>query len=224
MRPAVRELPCVSRAGAATLGRVGPTFLVTSLVIVLLPGAGTLYTLAAALGRGTRAGVLAAAACTLGIVPHLVAAMTGLAALLHASGVAFSLVKYAGVVYLLHLAWSTWRDTGTLRLEPASSSRGVATVLRNGITVNLLNPKLTVFFLAFLPQFVPAGSAHAVPRMLLLSGVFMAMTFVVFAAYAVLAGALRDRVLGSPAIVRRMRRVFAVSFAGLGARLALEGR
>src|SRR5919107_4510695 len=95
------------------------TFLITSLVIVATPGTGALYTLAAGLTRGTRASILAAFACTLGTVPHLVAAITGLAAVLHASGVAFATIKYLGVAYLLWMAWSTWRDTGALRVEDA---------------------------------------------------------------------------------------------------------
>lgn len=199
------------------------TFLMTSLVIVLLPGAGTIYTVSAALARGARAGVWAAFACTLGIVPHLLAAVTGLAALLHASGVAYEVVKYAGVGYLLYLAWAAWRDTGTFRLDGAPSRTGSLAVLGNGIAVNLLNPKLTIFFVAFLPQFVPAGRS-ALGEMLLLSAVFMAMTFVVFAVYAALAGVLRRRVLASDSVMRWLRRVFAVTFAGLGARLALEPR
>lgn len=201
---------------------MGPTFLMTSIIVDLLPGAGTIYTLGAALGRGTRSGILAAFACTIGIVPHLLAAITGLAALLQASGVAFTALKYLGVAYLLYLAWGTWRDTGTLRLEPSTTPRSVGRVLISGVTVNLLNPKLTVFFFAFLPQFVPAGSANALPHMLVLSGVFMAMTFVVFAAYAVAAGALRERVLSSATLMRRLRRFFALGFAGLAARLAVE--
>ena len=203
---------------------MGPTFLLTSLIVVLLPGAGTIYTLAAALGRGTRAGLLAAFACTIGIVPHLLAAITGLAALLQASGVAFAAIKYVGVVYLLYLAWGTWRDSGVVRLEPSQTPRSVGRVLATGVTVNLLNPKLTVFFFAFLPQFVPTGSANALPHMLILSGVFMLMTFVVFAAYAVVAGAVRDRVLGSATVMRRLRMFFAAGFAGLAARLAVQPR
>ena len=94
------------------------SFLLTSFVICVTPGIGALYTIAAGLTRGTRAGLLAAFACTLGTVPHAVAALTGLAAVLHASGVAFQAIKYAGVAYLLWMAWSTWRDTGVLdRLE-----------------------------------------------------------------------------------------------------------
>lgn len=201
------------------------TFLLTSLVIVATPGTGALYTLAAGLGRGARASVLAAFACTLGTVPHLVAAVTGLAALLHASGVAFAVLKYAGVAYLLWMAWSTWRDTGALGVPDGEATRtSRRRVLVEGVTLNLLNPKLTIFFFAFLPQFVPAGTPSALPRMLLLSGVFMAMTFVVFALYGVAAAALRDRVLSRPRLVARIRKTFAATFAALGARLAVEGR
>lgn len=200
------------------------TFLLTSLVIVATPGTGALYTLAAGLTRGARASVLAAFACTLGTVPHLVAAITGLAALLHASGVAFAVIKYAGVAYLLWMAWSTWRDTGALAVDEGQTPVSRRRVLAEGVTLNLLNPKLTIFFFAFLPQFVPAGSPGALPRMLLLSGVFMAMTFIVFAAYGVGAAAVRDRVLSRPRLVERIRKAFAATFAALGARLAFESR
>ncbi|MFC7493884.1 MULTISPECIES: LysE family translocator [unclassified Nocardioides] len=199
-------------------------FLVTALVIVATPGTGALYTIAAGLARGTRASVLAAFACTLGIVPHLLAAITGLAAVLHASGVAFQAIKYLGVAYLLWMAWSTWRDTGALSVDTGSSVASRRQVLVSGITLNLLNPKLTIFFFAFLPQFVPAGTPHQVLRMLLLSAVFMAMTFVVFAAYGAGAAALRDRVLSRPRLVRRIRQAFAASFVALSGRLAVESR
>lgn len=198
-------------------------FLLTSFVIVATPGTGALYTIGAGLTRGARASVLAAFACTLGILPHLVAAITGLAAVLHASGVAFQTIKYLGVAYLLWMAWATWRDTGALSV--GDGDRGTwKQVIASGITINLLNPKLTIFFFAFLPQFVPAGTSHQLPRMLLLSGVFMAMTFVVFVGYGVTAGALRDKVLSRPRVVRRIRQVFAASFVALSARLAVESR
>lgn len=199
-------------------------FLVTALVIVATPGTGALFTIAAGLARGTRASILAAFACTLGTVPHLVAAITGLAALLHASGVAFEAVKYAGVAYLLWMAWSTWRDTGALQVEDVPRTGSRRSVIVSGVTVNLLNPKLTIFFFAFLPQFVPAGSPGATGQMLLLSAVFMLMTFVVFAGYGATAALLRDRVLSRPRLVDRIRKTFAASFAVLGARLAVESR
>jgi threonine/homoserine/homoserine lactone efflux protein len=199
-------------------------FLVTSLVIVATPGTGALYTIGAGLSRGTRASLLAAFACTLGTLPHLLAAITGLAAVLHASGVAFQTIKYLGVAYLLWMAWSTWRDTGALAVDESSGRGSARQVITSGITLNLLNPKLTIFFFAFLPQFVPAGSPHQLARMLLLSGVFMAMTFVVFAGYGAASAALRDRVLSRPRLVRRIRQTFAASFVALSARLAVESR
>lgn len=203
-------------------------FFVTSLVICIAPGTGALYAIAAGLTRGARAGLLAAVAGTLGTVPHALAAITGLAAVLHASGVAFQVLKYAGVAYLLYMAWATWKDEGALRFDDdatgeAGDRGSTRSVLVAGITLNLLNPKLTIFFFAFLPQFVPNG-ATALPSMLALSAVFMAMTFLTFVGYALAAAAIRDQVLRRPQIVDRIRKVFAISFAGLGARLAVESR
>jgi threonine/homoserine/homoserine lactone efflux protein len=204
---------------------MGPEFLLTSLVLAVTPGTGVLYTVAAALARGGRAGALAALACTLGIVPHVVAALTGLAALLHTSAVAFEVVRYAGVAYLLYLAWSALRDTGALQVEPADRTpRPARRVLLDGVLVNLLNPKLTVFFVAFLPQFVDPAAGPVVPAMLGLSGVFMAVTLVVFLGYGALAASVRDRVLTRPRVLTWMRRTFAASFVALGARLALAER
>jgi threonine/homoserine/homoserine lactone efflux protein len=200
------------------------TFLLTSLVIVATPGTGALFTLAAGLTRGARAGVLAAFACTLGTVPHMVAAVTGLAAVLHASGLAFEIIKYAGVAYLLFMAWATWRDTGVLGASGSTGPTSWRSVVYSGITLNLLNPKLTIFFFAFLPQFVPAGQPGTLMRMLVLSAVFMGMTFVVFSGYGLAAAALRDTVLSRPRLVQGIRRVFAATFAVLAGRLAVETR
>ena len=217
-------IPLPASRAAGSIARVSTAFLLTALVIVATPGTGALFTIAAGLARGTRAALLAAFACTLGTVPHLLAAITGLAAVLHASGVAFQTIKYLGVAYLLWMAWSTWRDTGALRVEDAPRTGSRRSVIVSGITVNLLNPKLTIFFFAFLPQFVSASGASATVQMLLLSTVFMAMTFVVFALYGVCASLLRDRVLSRPRLVDRIRKTFAASFAVLGARLAVESR
>ena len=193
-------------------------FLLTSLVVVVTPGTGVVYTLAAGLGRGARASLAAAVGCTLGIVPHMVAAITGLAALLHTSAVAFSALKYLGVAYLLYLAWSTLRERGALRIDagaPASARRTVA----GGVLVNILNPKLTLFFFAFLPQFV--APRDGVLGMVGLSAVFMLMTLVVFALYGVFAAAVREQVVSRPRVLTWMRRAFAGSFLALGAKLAV---
>jgi threonine/homoserine/homoserine lactone efflux protein len=199
-------------------------FLLTSLIIVASPGTGALYTIAAGLTRGPRASVIAAVACTLGIVPHLVAALMGIAAVLHASALAFAVVKYAGVAYLLFMAWQTLKEHGALKVETKADPRSAWRVLRDGIAINLLNPKLSIFFVAFLPQFIAADEAHPLARMLELSGVFMAMTFIVFALYGLFAAAMRDKVVSRPAVMAWLRRSFAAAFVTLGAKLALTER
>ncbi|MFF7639053.1 LysE family transporter [Streptomyces canus] len=195
-------------------------FLLTTLVVVATPGTGVVYTLAAGLSRGPRASVVAAFACTLGIVPHVLATVTGLAALLNASAVAFQAVKYAGVAYLLYMAWATVRDKEIIDVDQDGAPRSAGRVIVRGVLINLLNPKLTIFFLAFLPQFVDPGEPRALPRMLALSGAFMLATFVVFAGYGVLAASVRSHVIARPRVMAWLRRSFAGSFVLLGARLA----
>ncbi|GAA3235124.1 LysE family translocator [Streptomyces sp. XM83C] len=196
-------------------------FLLTTLAVVVTPGTGVVHTLAAGLAHGRRAGVVAALAGTVGTVPHALASVTGLAALLHASPTAFQILKYAGVACLLYMAWATLRDKSAITVDGTGGGPGpVGRVIVRGVLANLLNPKLSVFFLAFLPQFVDPADPHALPRMLALSGVFMALTFVVFAAYGVLAAAVRGQVLSRPRVMTWLRRVFAGSFVGLGVKLA----
>jgi threonine/homoserine/homoserine lactone efflux protein len=199
-------------------------FFVISLIVIATPGIGVVYTLAAGLSRGGRASLLAAFACTLGIVPHLLAAMMGLAALLHASALAYELVKYAGVAYLLWMAWQSLREQGALKIETSPAARSSLRVVIDGVLLNILNPKLSIFFVAFLPQFIAVGEPQPLLRMLELSGVFMAMTFAVFALYGLFAAAMREYVIARPAVLRLMRRAFAAAFVALGARLALQER
>jgi threonine/homoserine/homoserine lactone efflux protein len=201
---------------------VSTEFLLTTLGIVATPGTGVIYTLAAGLARGARASIVAAAGCTLGIVPHMAAAITGLAALLHTSAVAFQVLKYVGVAYLLFMAVSTLRDKDALTLEE-TAPRSAARVIVSGVLVNLLNPKLTLFFFAFLPQFV-TNEAHASLRMLQLSAVFMLVTFAVFALYGLFAAAVRDRLISRPSVMAWMRRIFGGAFVALAGKLALTSR
>jgi len=200
-------------------------FLLIALIVVATPGTGMIYTVAAGLTRGGRASLVAAFGCTLGIVPHMIAAITGLAALLHTSALLFDAVKYAGVAYLLWMAWMTWHDRGSLSLTgqgPQKSSFMQVTI--EAIVINLLNPKLSIFFFAFLPQFIATDAPDALPRMLEMSGVFMAMTFVVFAVYGLFAASVRDHVLSRPKVMLWLRRTFAAAFVALGAKLALTER
>ncbi|MFT3961789.1 LysE family translocator [Propionivibrio sp.] len=199
-------------------------FLLTSLVVVLIPGTGVLFTVSAGLFLGRRASLYAALGCTLGILPHLLASVLGLAALLHVSAIAFHLFKLAGAAYMLYLAWTTWRERGGLSLDRPEDAGSAGRIVWRAVLMNVLNPKLTIFFLAYLPQFIPAGTASPLPQMLALSAVFMAMTLVVFIFYGLLAHAAQRAVLGSPRVQDWMRRGFAAVFAGLGINLALADR
>jgi threonine/homoserine/homoserine lactone efflux protein len=199
-------------------------FLITSLIVVASPGTGVIYTLATGLSRGARASVVAAFGCTLGILPHIAAAILGLAALLHTSAVLFQIFKYLGVAYLLYMAWSTLQERGALSVRQETNSRTFWQIIVEAVLINILNPKLSIFFLAFLPQFVSANEVSPLARMSELSAVFMLMTFVIFAGYGLFAAAIRDHVISRPRVLTWMRRTFAAAFVALGARLAVSER
>lgn len=199
-----------------------PESLATALVVVLVPGTGVIYTLATGLGQGKRAAVAAAFGCTLRILPAMLAAITGLAAVLHAYALAFQIVKWAGVAFLLHLAWGTLKEHGAFDVSPDRARQGYAAIATKAVLLNTLNPKLSIFFLAFLPQFLSGDPATATAEMAGLGAVFMGLTFVVFLGYGVFAAAARNFVLESPRIMAWARRAFAATFAGLGLKLTLE--
>jgi len=199
-------------------------FLVTTFIVVVSPGTGVIYTLAAGLSRGARASVLAAFACTLGIIPHMAAAITGLAALLYTSALAFEVIKFLGVGYLLYMAWSTLREHGALSVEGDIARKSARQVIVEGILINILNPKLSIFFFAFLPQFVAPDRDGAVLLMVWLSAIFMAVTLVVFSVYGVFAAAVRREVISRPRIVAWIRRSFAATYVILAGRLAAQTR
>ncbi len=202
---------------------LSPEFILTSLVIILIPGTGAIYTLSQGLFGGIRASLAAALGCTLGIVPHLLGSILGLSLVLHMSALVFSVLKVAGALYLLYLAWALGRDKTLLSLG-AAAERGLGQIVGRAVLLNLLNPKLTLFFFAFLPLSLSPDAASPLAQMLLLSFAFMLLTFVVFALYGLIASSLRDRVLRSPHILLWVRRSFAASFALLGVRLALDTR
>ena len=199
-------------------------FLITSLIVVLIPGTGVVFTVSTGLLQGRRASVFAAFGCTLGIVPHLLATVLGLAALMHTSAIAFQILKYAGVVYLLYLAYATWRDKSSFAIDGRTRRSTARFIVLKAVALNLLNPKLTIFFLAFLPQFVEQADSSPLGQLLLLSGVFMAMTLAMFVVYGLLAHAFRKSVIESPQVQSWLRRGFAAAFAGLSAQLALSER
>lgn len=197
-------------------------FLLTALVVVAAPGTGVIYTLALGLGRGPRAALWAALGCTIGIVPHLAAATLGLAAILHTSALLFTVVKFAGVAYLLYLAWQSLKEGGALSVQADTAQEPGWRIARRGALINILNPKLSIFFLALLPPFLSGNAASASFEMTLLGSIFMIMTFGVFVLYGCFAAAARQWLLGSETVMRWLNRSFAAIFAALAGRLALE--
>ena len=199
-------------------------FFITCLIVVLIPGTGVIFTVSTGLMAGKRASVFAALGCTAGIIPHLLASILGLSALLHTSALAFEALKFAGAAYLLYLAYATWRDRSAFAVNDTPTATTARGLMLRGFLLNILNPKLTIFFLAFLPQFVTPASTAPALQMLVLSGVFMAMTFAVFVVYGLLANVFRRAVIESPRVQNWLRRSFAAAFAGLGMNLALAQR
>jgi len=199
-------------------------FLITSLIVVLIPGTGVIFTVSTGILQGRKASVFAAIGCTAGIVPHLLATVLGLAAIMHTSALAFQVLKYAGVAYLFYLAYATWNDKAAFAISDTPTASTATRLMVKGVLLNILNPKLTLFFLAFLPQFVAPGAASPLLQLLVLSGIFMAMTLGVFVVYGFLAHAFRQAVIESPRVQAWLRRGFAAAFAGLGANLAASER
>lgn len=199
-------------------------FFLTSLVVVLIPGTGVIYTVSTGLTLRWRASLAAAIGCTLGIVPHLLASILGLSLILHMSAQVFHVLKIVGTLYLLYLAWGMWRDTGSLTFDRTAQQTNGRQIAIKGILINILNPKLTLFFFAFLPLSVSPDAASPTQQMIVLSAVFMAMTFVVFALYGILASGVSTKLMNSPTAIRRVQRSFALAFAILAARLAVSQR
>jgi len=199
-------------------------FILTSLIVVLLPGTGVIYTISTGLTQGSKASIFAALGCTAGIVPHLCACIFGVAAILHTSALAFQAFKFLGVLYLAYLAWAMWKESGAIEFTSKEKETAFLKISVRGFLINILNPKLSIFFLAFLPQFVPESTTSALPKLLILSGVFMLMTFVVFVGYGLLANHIRHFVSQSPQHIQRIQKMFAGLFVALGVKLALSER
>ncbi|PCI85927.1 MAG: lysine transporter LysE [Hyphomicrobiales bacterium] len=200
---------------------MGFEYLLTTMIVVLIPGTGVIYTISTGLMQGARASIWAALGCTLGIVPALLASVLGLAAIMHSSALVFQLVKFLGVAYLVYLAWGMWKETGGLKFDEKTKPMSGLNTAFKGFLINILNPKLSLFFLAFLPQFIPISAASPLMDFTVLSAVFMGATFVVFVIYGLFAHSMRHYILSSDKVMHLTQRSFAVVFAGLAAKLAL---
>jgi len=200
---------------------ISSEFLLTSLVVVLIPGTGVIYTVSNGLFIGRRASIAAAFGCTAGIIPHLTACILGLSAILHMSALAFQIIKFAGAAYLLYLAWSIWQETGSIELNSPTAKNSLWKIAVRGFLINILNPKLSIFFLAFLPLFISPETLSPLFQMLLLSSIFMGLTLLIFILYGLSANSVRKYVINSPKALVWIQRSFAAVFAGLAAKLAM---
>ena len=201
---------------------IKPEFLLASLVIVLIPGTGVVYTITTGLTLKGRASIAAAIGCTLGIVPHILASILGLSALLNMSAQIFATLKLAGALYLLYLAWNMWREAGALDINKKSTETRVTKIILKAIAINLLNPKLTIFFFAFLPLFVSKESPSPTAEMIVLSAVFMAITLIVFTIYGILASAVSAYLVNSSKAVKHIQQAFAIILAWFAVKLAFS--
>jgi threonine/homoserine/homoserine lactone efflux protein len=180
--------------------------------------------LSVGLGSGFRGSVSAAFGCTLGILPAAIASIIGLAALLHTSVMAFQIIKYLGVLYLFYMAWNIAREGGAMDMAEGRTDNGWLQIVIKAVLINSLNPKLSLFFMAFLPQFVPVTISNPTPTLTLLAAVFMTITFVVFVIYGAFAAMAREYVISRPQVLKWLQYGFAGTFGYLGVRLALSDR
>jgi threonine/homoserine/homoserine lactone efflux protein len=200
-------------------------FLLTSLVVVLVPGTGVVYTVSSSIGGGRRRGMFAAFGCTLGIVPHMLAAMLGLSGIMQAGSAVFEVVRWAGVAYLVFMGVAMIREAGAVPLgDGGAPADSAGPIVWRGILLNVLNPKLTLFFFAFLPQFLDGSPGLLDTRLIGLGGVFMLMTLAVFAVYALASAAARDLILAAPVARRWVERALGAFLIAFAARLALTDR
>lgn len=197
-------------------------FLVTSLVVVIVPGTGAIYTISTGLTKNWKAGIISAIGCTIGIVPHILACVLGLSAIMNMSAQIFSIIKYAGALYLIYLAIKMWIGAGKVEFGKQKSEEGTIKIALKAVIINLLNPNLTLFFFAFLPLFVKEGAAAPLKDMVVLSLIFMGLTLLVFIIYGLIAGAVRNWFLKSSKTVMRFQRACALMFAAFAVKLVLS--
>ena len=196
-------------------------FYITSLIVVLVPGTGVVYTISNGLFRGRVASSVAAFGCTLGILPHILTSLLGISVLLNTNEIIFQLFKLVGVMYLFYLAFNIWMQDGIIAVGKPKDKKSFIRICFRGFMINILNPKLSIFFLAFLPQFIPINEVFPLKLMFTMSAIFMALTLIIFLIYGATASRFRDYVISSPVLTQWIQRSFAVAFAAFGLKLAL---
>ena len=196
-------------------------FLVASALLTIAPGPDIVYVLTRGIAQGRKAGLAAAAGFSTGCIFHTLLAALGIAAIIRSSPLAFDLVRYAGAAYLVWIGIQAIRHASAFSLGAASDERALLTIFRQSVIGNALNPKVTLFFLSFLPQFVDTGAGHVGWQMAFLGVVFMVQSFVIFGLVAFFSGGIGNWVRQKPAIATRLNLFAGITFIALGIRVAL---
>jgi threonine/homoserine/homoserine lactone efflux protein len=199
-------------------------FLGASMALTIAPGPDNTFIVAQGISRGRKAAVVTALGMCSGVSVHTTAAALGISALLYSSAAAFTILKYAGAAYLLFLAYKALKEQQVLLPQGTADGQSPWVMFRRGFIMNVVNPKVALFFLAFLPQFVSPGEESAALQMLLLGLLFMAQAVVLFGAIGWLSGSVGNLILRRPRMARWFGRLSAGIFASLGIRLALAER
>ena len=198
------------------------TFLITSLIIILIPGTGVIYTVSLGMTEGRKKSVFAALGCTAGIVPHLCTSIALSSLLMQMNDTVFTAIRYTGVLYLVYLGVGMVFSKGNVQFSEAKAESHTPGIVKGGILINLLNPKLTLFFFSFLPQYVSSGHKNYMVKSFLLGILFMTLTFIVFAGYGLLAGTAKKWLCQSPKRISFLQKCFGVTFIVFAVKLALE--
>ena len=196
-------------------------FIVASALLAIAPGPDVIYVLTRGIAQGPKAGIAAALGFATGCIFHTLLAALGIAALIRSSELAFDAVRYAGAAYLVWIGIQALRHRSAFSIGQAGEAKALAAIYRQSVIGNILNPKVTLFFLAFLPQFVDTQAGHVALQMALLGLIFMAETIVIFGAIAVFSGWIGAWVRRKPAIGARLNVFAGLTFIALGIRVAL---
>lgn len=201
------------------------TFFGLALLLCYSPGPDNVFVLMQSAAHGRRAGVLVVLGLCTGLLLHTAALALGLAAVFAASALAFTVVKFAGAAYLLYLAWGAWRaPVSAAGAGPALPALSAQQLYARGVVMNITNPKVLLFFMALLPQFVAPAQGPVALQLLALGGIFIVATLIAFGSIAWLAGFFAQVLRESARAQSWLNRVSALVFAGLALRLATASR
>lgn len=195
-------------------------FLIASALLTIAPGPDIVYVLTRGITQGRRAGFAAALGFATGVIFHTALAVLGIAALIRSSEFAFSLVRYAGAAYLIYLGVRTLMSQGALQVGSDNTRISLWSVYKQSVIGNALNPKVTLFFLSFLPQFINVNAGNVELQMVSLGVLFMLQTVLIFGAIAFFSGSIGDRLRSNPAIANRLNIFAGAVFIALGIRVA----